>query len=74
MFSSRNIHFAILGLILGASIGYIAAFYQAEASFVPKAPPQQQVSQTFGLIAIRSLIGSPQAMQILGSITIFFQS
>jgi len=46
MFSSRNIHFAILGLILGASIGYIAAFYQAEASFVPKAPPQQQGSQT----------------------------
>jgi tetratricopeptide (TPR) repeat protein len=44
MFSSRNIHFAILGLILGASTGYIVAFYQAEAAFVPK-PPTQQVSR-----------------------------
>ena len=42
MFSSRNVHFAILGLILGASTGYIVAFYQAEAAFVPKTP---QVSQ-----------------------------
>ena len=46
MFSSRNIHFAILGLILGASSGYIFAFYQAEVSFVPKTPTQQQASQT----------------------------
>ena len=46
MFSSRNIHFAILGLILGASTGYIFAFYQVEASFVPKTPVQQQASQT----------------------------
>ena len=46
MFSSRNIHFAILGLILGASTGYIVAFYQAEAAFVPKAPPRQQASET----------------------------
>jgi cytochrome c-type biogenesis protein CcmH/NrfG len=44
MFSSRNIHFAILGLILGASSGYIFAFYQAETSFVPKTT--QQASQT----------------------------
>jgi tetratricopeptide (TPR) repeat protein len=42
MFSSRNVHFAILGLILGASTGYIVAFYQAEAAFVPKTT---QVSQ-----------------------------
>src|SRR5262245_42935963 len=35
MFSSRNIHFAILGIILGASTGYIYAFYQAEKSFPP---------------------------------------
>jgi len=46
MFSSRNIHFAILGLILGASTGYVAAFYQAEAAFVPKTTVQQQGSQT----------------------------
>jgi tetratricopeptide (TPR) repeat protein len=29
MFSSRNIHFAVLGIILGATSGYIFAFYQA---------------------------------------------
>jgi Tfp pilus assembly protein PilF len=43
MFSSRNIHFAILGLILGASTGYIFAFYQAGSSVVA---PAQQGSQT----------------------------
>ena len=32
MFSSRNIHFAILGIILGAAFGYVFAFYQAEAN------------------------------------------
>jgi Tfp pilus assembly protein PilF len=30
MFSSRNIHFAILGIILGASAGYVYAFYNAQ--------------------------------------------
>jgi tetratricopeptide (TPR) repeat protein len=38
MFSSRNIHFAILGIILGASTGYISAFYQAESSIVRQVP------------------------------------
>lgn len=38
MFSFRNIHFAILGIILGASTGYIFAFYQAESSIVRQAP------------------------------------
>jgi tetratricopeptide (TPR) repeat protein len=37
MFSSRNIHLAILGLILGASTGYVVAFYKADASQTP--PP-----------------------------------
>src|SRR5437899_12578011 len=32
MFSSRNIHFAVLGIILGANSGYIVDFYQAQAS------------------------------------------
>ena len=32
MFSSRNIHFAILGIILGASVAYIVAFYQVEST------------------------------------------
>src|SRR6184192_2706215 len=35
MFSSRNIHFAILGIILGATSGYILAFYQVQASMGP---------------------------------------
>src|SRR5271167_892657 len=30
MLSSRNIHFAILGIILGSTFGYIFAFYQVE--------------------------------------------
>ena len=30
MLSSRNIHFAILGIILGATSGYIFAFYQID--------------------------------------------
>src|SRR5881628_2990659 len=32
MFTSRNIHFAVLGVILGASSGYILAFYQVQSS------------------------------------------
>ncbi len=32
MFSSRNIHFVILGIILGGTLGYIFAFYQVQAS------------------------------------------
>ena len=31
MFSSRNIHFAILGIIVGAAAGYVVAFYQVQA-------------------------------------------
>jgi cytochrome c-type biogenesis protein CcmH/NrfG len=37
MFSSRNIHLAILGIILGASAGYVAAFYKANSALAP--PP-----------------------------------
>ena len=35
MFTSRNIHFALLGIILGAAIGYVTAFYQAAAAAPP---------------------------------------
>jgi Flp pilus assembly protein TadD len=38
MFSSRNIHFALLGLILGASTGYVFAFYNAH-KVQAEAPP-----------------------------------
>jgi tetratricopeptide (TPR) repeat protein len=40
MFSSRNIHFAILGIILGATTGYIFAFYQVQSSMPRQAPAQ----------------------------------
>jgi cytochrome c-type biogenesis protein CcmH/NrfG len=35
MFSSRNVHFAILGIILGASSGYVFAFYRAQSQALP---------------------------------------
>jgi Flp pilus assembly protein TadD len=35
MFSSRNIHLAILGIILGASTAYVVAFYRVQ----PSSPP-----------------------------------
>jgi Flp pilus assembly protein TadD len=43
MLSSRNIHFAILGIILGATTGYIFAFYQVQSS-MPRALPSSQQS------------------------------
>jgi tetratricopeptide (TPR) repeat protein len=41
MFTSRNIHYAILGIILGATSGYIFAFYQVQSS-MPRALPSSQ--------------------------------
>src|SRR5689334_1358991 len=35
MFSSRNIHFIILGIIIGGAFGYVLAFYQVQASMPP---------------------------------------
>ena len=37
MFTSRNIHFAVLGIVLGASSGYVLAFYQVRKSMPPPA-------------------------------------
>jgi Tfp pilus assembly protein PilF len=45
MFSSRNIHFALLGIILGASAGYVFAFYKAYAANTPPAITQSQAVQ-----------------------------
>jgi Flp pilus assembly protein TadD len=45
MFSSRNIHFAILGIILGATSGYIFAFYQVESSTPRTLPAAAQSSK-----------------------------
>ncbi len=44
MFTSRNIHFAILGIILGATTGYIFAFYQVESATPPTLPPSARSS------------------------------
>ncbi len=49
MFSSRNIHFAILGIILGAASGYILAFYQVQASMPQAAPRSSSSSGSSGL-------------------------
>src|SRR6185503_16319660 len=46
MVSSRNIHFAILGIILGATSGYIFAFYQIEQKIPDQAPPPQAAQGT----------------------------
>ena len=37
MLSARNIHFAILGVILGASTAYVYAFYRVQSHAVPPA-------------------------------------
>src|SRR5436190_23543120 len=44
MLSSRNIHFAILGIILGATGGYIFAFYQVQSS-MPRVLPTAQTGE-----------------------------
>src|SRR5712671_4698057 len=49
MFSSRNIHFAILGIILGVTAGYVLAFYQAAAA-APK--PSTEVAAHSGDAAL----------------------
>src|SRR5688572_24161182 len=35
MFTARNIHFIVLGIILGATSGYIFAFYQVQSTMPP---------------------------------------
>ncbi|MBI4472694.1 MAG: tetratricopeptide repeat protein [Acidobacteria bacterium] len=35
MFTSRNLHFLVLGVILGATSGYIFAFYQVQSTTPP---------------------------------------
>jgi Tfp pilus assembly protein PilF len=45
MLSSRNIHFALLGIILGASTGYVFAFYKAHDAVAPPAAATLSQSQ-----------------------------
>jgi tetratricopeptide (TPR) repeat protein len=46
MLSSRNIHFVILGIIIGGALGYIFAFYQVQASMPAPAPPSASNSNS----------------------------
>lgn len=50
MFSSRNLHFAILGIILGASVGYVYAFYRANKTQAAAEPPPLSESQAQGQV------------------------
>src|SRR5262245_16193317 len=61
MFSARNIHFAILGLILGASSGYMFAFYEAGKSL----PPTPSASRPEGLPANHPDVNSDQMLALL---------
>ena len=59
MFSSRNIHFALLGIILGASAGYVFAFYQASLALPPEPPPRS------GLPANHPEVSDEQMVDVL---------
>jgi len=61
VFSSRNIHFAVLGIILGASAAYIFAFYQVESTM----PAEAQSTQKTGLPANHPDVNNEQMLDLL---------
>ena len=69
MFTSRNIHFAILGIILGAATGYVVAFYQAAAAAPPPsadAPHSATATDQQGALpANHPDVNSPQMLELL---------
>jgi len=66
MFTSRNIHFAILGIILGAAIGYVVAFYQAAAAAPPEDPHAAATSDQQGALpANHPEVNSQQMLDLL---------
>jgi Tfp pilus assembly protein PilF len=67
MFTSRNIHFAILGIILGAATGYVAAFYQAAAAAPPAEDPHTTTAadQQGALPANHPEVNSQQMLDLL---------
>lgn len=67
MFTSRNIHFAILGIILGAATGYVVAFYQAAAAAPPTADPHSATAteQQGALPANHPEVNSEQMLELL---------
>lgn len=65
MFSSRNIHFAILGIILGAMAGYVFAFYQATAAAPPPVDPTAGASSASGMPANHPEVNEEEMMALL---------
>jgi tetratricopeptide (TPR) repeat protein len=66
MFSSRNIHFAVLGIILGAAIGYVFAFYQATSAAPPPQPPSTaEAGSGEGLPANHPEVNSEEMLALL---------
>ena len=65
MFSSRNIHFAILGIILGATAGYVLAFYQAAAAVPQPAAATATSDQQGGLPANHPEVNNEQMLELL---------
>ena len=66
MFSSRNIQFAILGIILGAMGGYIFAFYQATAAAPPPIDPTASSSSSeSGMPANHPQVNEEEMMALL---------
>ena len=63
MFSSRNIHLAILGIILGASAGYVAAFYKANAALTP--PPLSPDQAETGMPAGHPNVNNEQMLEAM---------
>jgi tetratricopeptide (TPR) repeat protein len=65
MFSSRNIHFAILGLILGAVGAYVFAFYQAAAAAPPSPAPNESASASNGMPPNHPEVSDEKMLELL---------
>jgi len=63
MFSSRNIHFVLLGLILGASTGYVFAFYKAQQTVAP--PPLSETQATAEMPAGHPNVNNDQMLEAM---------
>ena len=63
MFSARSIHFALLGIILGASSGYIVAFYRAQAALPP--PELTEIEAQSDVPAGHPDVANPQMLEAM---------
>ncbi len=64
MFSARNIHFIILGLILGGTSGYIFAFYQVQSTMSPPAVSVPAATNPAGLPPNHPDVSNGQMVQL----------